>query len=375
MQPAYVQRFVRFTVAVLLLLVTLLLQPHLALVTDLMRLTAAATLRYALYAVPLALLFGVPAGLWPGSRLDRVLQLPVVALTGLPAVLIGLFLLQTFGDGGAHPGWLTEAVAALVAAPWLARALRMGLAASHGKGVRPAMLACLGRVFQQSGNLIVCVLPLEGSAWTGPEALLGLAVPALLSHLLGDLLVTAAQGVEPAEPAPRPLVWWLELGAILAVGLLGLKAAGAVSALLAAAMGLAGAALLGLLGAGLGRWGRLAAPDLETPSLLAPYLAGLWLVLWLRPAWWVTMAGIGLAMAPWIAPAVRRWVSAPAALRGARGRVMAGEAVTLLARAIYVEALLGWVATASASPLRVGVAAALGVAGLNLLGAGLAAEK
>lgn len=381
MRPAYIQRFVRFSVALLLLLLaTLLLQPDLTGLRTVTLNTAVLLGRYVLYAAPMAVLFGVPAGLRPGSLRDRLMQLPVVLLAGMPAVLIGLALLQAVGAGETRPAWLTELGATLVAAPWLARALRMGMAGTHGKGARPAMLACLGRVLQQYGNLAVCVLTLDATLGAGPAAMfggtsigsvmLGLALPALVSHLLGDLLVTFAEGTEPVEPAPRPFFRLMAVGVILTLGLAlaGLRLIGI--SLVGTVVATAGGLLIGLVSTE-----HFVGSDQEAPSLLAPFVVGTCMAVWLKLAWWAVSLGVGLAMAPWLAAAVSRAAAAPAALQTRRSRALAGGVITLLARALYLQVLLEWASLAPALPLTRVLAAALGVAGLHLVGAGLAGEN
>src|SRR5690606_31662647 len=84
---------------------------------------AAAAL---LFALPAALLLGVPAGFRPHSVIDRVLQAPAVAVMGVPAftaAILGVWLIMSgpldhLRLAGAAHGALT-----VLLAGWLARAI------------------------------------------------------------------------------------------------------------------------------------------------------------------------------------------------------------------------------------------------------------
>ncbi|MBP2017317.1 ABC-type dipeptide/oligopeptide/nickel transport system permease subunit [Symbiobacterium terraclitae] len=203
----------------------------------------AATLGNAaaavLYALPAALLLGVPAGLRPESPVDRVLQAPAVALMGVPAYaagILGVWLVMSGPLGGVSLSAAANGALTVVLVGWLARAVRDGLAGAREDGLplspARALAAVLGRILQQTGNILVLTM----AAWfvaRGPGAgLLGQVAGAsanrdfpvlqaglwalvgcgLAGHLAGDLLVTAA-GTRRA--AGRPSRGWLAVGVLL----------------------------------------------------------------------------------------------------------------------------------------------------------------
>lgn len=189
-------------------------------------------------ALPLALLFGIPAGLRPGSQTDRFLRAPVALLAGVPSfVLVLLFL----GLLSLRTRWLpmdTALYLALVLGvwPWLTLAVRNGLAGARtAKGGVDWLWAgprTLGEILGHTGNLFLAVMVpglffvpsgglltlLESGARQGDylvvyAVLAVLVPPVLLGHLAGDLL---GAGRRPAE-APRPSRVWLTLGLLLAL--------------------------------------------------------------------------------------------------------------------------------------------------------------
>ncbi|MFZ5826125.1 MAG: hypothetical protein ACOY94_17655, partial [Bacillota bacterium] len=168
------------------------------------------------YALPLALVLGIPAGLRPNSPLDRVLQTPAVALAGVPAaagVLLSIYVLSVKYRALPFQDAARVALVLLMAA-WLARAVRHALADVRTDGAvlskGRAVAAIVGRMLQQSGNLLIITMLVEVvGALPGLLRLLNHAmyqrdlpvvygvlwviVPAVLvAHLAGDLLVTAA---------------------------------------------------------------------------------------------------------------------------------------------------------------------------------------
>lgn len=198
------------------------------------------------YALPLALLLGIPAGRRPGSLLDRLLQAPAVLLMGVPAFVGSALVISSLSLKSNELLSLPTAsmlARVLLVAAWLARAVRNGVAASRGvDGVptsgRTALLLTLGRMLQQTGNLLAITLMVEPASGGGQGvwiltgqaaanrdlavvygALWALIPIALVGHLLGDLLVTAGERPEaaPAEdrPASRVSRSWLVVGGLL----------------------------------------------------------------------------------------------------------------------------------------------------------------
>ncbi|HYF75618.1 MAG TPA: hypothetical protein VD973_00645, partial [Symbiobacteriaceae bacterium] len=197
------------------------------------------------YALPLALLLGVAAGLRPHSILDRLLQAPAVALMGAPATFGALLAIRSLALKGqmlSIPGAAQTALVILLAA-WLARAVRNGLADRRTDGAAmpwsKAVLLVLGRVLQQTGNLLVIAMLVDMIGGGTGRGIWGLVVQGvtardipvvygalwavipivLVGHLVGDLLVTAVAG-ETERPAGRISYTWLVVGGLLVAALL-----------------------------------------------------------------------------------------------------------------------------------------------------------
>lgn len=313
---------------------------------------AAAAL---LAAVPAAVLLGLPGGLRPHSLADRVLQAPAVAVMGVPAFtagLLGVWMITSGTLGDVSLAAAAQGALTVVLAGWLARAIRDGLAGAHEDGLPlapgRAVVAVLGRVLQQTGNILVLTMATEvvargtGAGLWGqvsaavasrdfPMLEAGLAVLigcGLAGHLAGDLLVTAA-GARRA--AGRLSKGWLVVGLLLVQVLLVAPLLGGASgpasdfidlrarllppgseghilgtdhlgrdllsrvglgartslALSLGAWGVAlfGGLVLGGIGLATGRWGRtLLAPRVTVPGLLGLLVAGVTFVLILPSA-------------------------------------------------------------------------------------------
>ncbi|HYF92078.1 MAG TPA: hypothetical protein VD969_07510 [Symbiobacteriaceae bacterium] len=336
-----------------------------------------------LYALPLIVLLGVPAGLKAGSTLDRVLQAPALILAGVPALLT----LAAFGWIGL-PGQ-RELAAAIVVAPWLGRAVRNGLAGTVAAGGWSNLRAVLGRMLQESGNLVVVTAPLHAppvlsSAVPGANLssqTLGLAVPVLMGHLLGSLLTGNLSRRETGRrKASR---FWMEAGALLLLilmasvlssfgqpeqfdpgarmvppgsgehllgtdnlgrDMLSRLSAGARSSLVMAVGATAVASVIGVLLAGVGRLaGRVGAailsPRVQAPNLFWIYVAGLILLPLGQPSvpWFI--GAIGLASVPLIAYPLR------CLLEGASGPPamgLVGAMAFVMAQALFGDYLLSW---------------------------------
>lgn len=372
-----VPRFARFALAALLLLLMALLggepgadyngKPVTTWVIEGVSGTLEATGRGLLWALPAGLLLGGLAGLWPGRPAGRVLHPLYAALLIHPAFFAMPFLLLKWRIPMSHFLWDL-----LACTPWVAMAIRDGLAGARDDSGRlqvgPVLAGTVGRLLQQSGNLLVatCLLrtllprPASTSLFflgqvgllKGPlslavyafGALIGLA---LLGGLLGDLLVHLS------VRRPLPVFWrsrnlvllgllltFLWVGGALAVWgdplaldlairqmepnaahLLGTDQYGRdLLARLAAtsrgslAIGLGAALVAAAVGGGvawLGRrwpgWAPLLTPRSPLPSLLGPLAGGLLAILLGGESLvWVV---VGMGIGSWAGPAFafRRW--------------------------------------------------------------------
>lgn len=362
-------------------------------------------------ALPLALLLGIPAGLKPQSWLDRLLQGPAVALAGVPAFttgLLGLMYLVTSGRV-ASMEVATLAVLAVLLAAWMARAVRNGLASLAADGARPpagrAAVAVAGRILQQTGNILVVTMLLQwvggfggGGIWRQVvnavmtrdlPVVYGALWPILLlaaaGHLLGDVLVTAAQGSE-ANPSPWPRLsaTWLIIGGLLACALvlplllgrgdpmalnladrlqppgpehplgadpygrdlLARLGQGARTSVTIAAAGTfvagVGGVLLALVASLFGNGGRaLLTPRIAVPGLLGPLVVGLLVILLRGPSVYGLILALGVASIPAMAQAFRLLfdsrVTPPA-----KGYAALGAVVLTFAQILFVESLLSF---------------------------------
>lgn len=345
-----------------------------------------------LYALPLALALGVPAGLWPRSLADRILQAPAVALMAIPPFLLVLFSIRTIAmEGGAAIPVAAKAGLTVLLAGWLARAIRNGIANRRPGSPGRTVVAVLGRILQQSGNLLLVMLVVETSGG-GPAgglgrllqqaaynrdhavvhgALLVLLLLAPVGHLLGDLLVTAA-GDQPAEPSTRPSRSWLTIGVFCTLVLLVVPfgpsgsleqidivarfkppgtpghmlgtdflgrdvltrmVAGArtslVIALMATVLSMFPAAVAAGIARVTGKWGTaILAPRVGVPGLLGPVAAGLVFTLIAKPSVVTLIVSLGLACVPAMVQAFRH---------AFHGRIAAGAGFMLL---VLAQALL-----------------------------------
>lgn len=390
MQPTYIERIVRFGFGLLAtaLLLTALVRfspggPVLLgvsvhskrevadLVSAALPVTLASVATGVAFALPLALLLGVPAGLRPNSLLDRVLQGPAVALAGVPAFTMALLTIRSLAIEArafSLPGAARVALVLLLAA-WMARAIRNALAAARVDGAlqgagRVAM-AVLGRILQQTGNLLVVTMLVElPSASPGIlrlviqgvmmrdipvvyGALWALIPCALVGHLAGDLLVTASVGKGGAQG--RISRSWLVAGGLLAAVLLitplvgsgdpmelvladRLKSPSAQHLLgtdqfgrdllsrvgygartslvitgVATFLATVAGAVLATVGWAGGQWGRaIFTPRTAAPNLFVPLIAGLVGGLIFGPSILTLMISLGVASIPSMAQAFRQ---------------------------------------------------------------------
>lgn len=479
MSSAYAARFIRLglgllaTVLLLMMLVRLTPGPELELgvsiharrpVADLVGQALPITLGNLtvglLIGLPLALLVGLPAGLRPNSLLDRALQGPAVALAGVPAFTVALLVLRSPALESSVlslPGALRAALV-LVLAAWMARAVRQGVAAARQEGTGlsagKAVVGTLGRILQQTGNLLVVTMLVEttggGPAGIGRllttaafgrdiavvyGALWAIIPVALLGHLAGDLLVTAAGGGERSGgPVARG---WVIIGGVLVALLLltpllgngdavridltarlqppgpdhplgtdqmgrdllnriGFGARISLTVALAASfLAAVGGGLLAGVGRALGRWGMdILTPRITVPGLLAPLVGGLVGALLFRPSLVTLILALGIASIPAMGMAFRHLAEPPGPGRApGTGVAMLGLMVLAFAQILLAESALGFFGfgvmeptpslgslVGSAMPqLRAApyllwgaVPGALGLAGLFLLGHGLA---
>ncbi len=261
MQRSYADRLIRFglgllaTVILLMLLVRLspgatpdlslslrTQQPVAEMVTQVLPGTVGTVATSLAFALPLALLLGVPAGLRPGGWLDRLLQAPAAMLMGVPAYTVGLgmMLVLVFGSRSVSVPGAAKAAIVILLAGWMGRAIRDGMASVREDGLRlpvgRAVVAALGRFLQQTGSLLVVIGILEmmgglPGLWrlliTGTMTrdlplirivLWVILLIALVGHLVGDLLVTAAKGSR--SPVSRLSGSWLVIGGLLVAGML-----------------------------------------------------------------------------------------------------------------------------------------------------------
>ena len=321
---------------------------------------AAITGRGLALALPLALLFGLVAGLRPGSLPDRLLLAPLGLLAGIPALPAALVIVCALT---IDLKWLDVSGAVYLALgialwPWLTLAIRNAVAAlaAEGAEIHPvrAATAVVGAVLSQAGNVAlgslavgVYLVPDNGmlrmlelaSRLADPVLLYTLLAPTMLLvalvHLAGDLLTALAGG---AARAPRPLSRAaVLLGALLfAAGLFSLRfdmyAFGntwliALGALAVAALG----------GLALAVPGPVAArPGL--PSLIAPVIAGLVFPVLFETTLLVQMAAIGLGCAPTLAGPIRRMLDSAGP---GRATALAGAGLLTLGQAVAAQITLG----------------------------------
>ncbi|HWI65252.1 MAG TPA: hypothetical protein VNT75_25760 [Symbiobacteriaceae bacterium] len=332
-----------------------------------------------LYALPVALLLAVPAGLRPGGVLDRLLQGATLVLAAVSAVVALLVAGGLLAGTAQNQG--REVLAVLVAAPWLARGIRAGMAPAGRGAVAPAIM---GRLLQEAGNLVLVTAPLQALfaadvvSLTLPAGLLALALPVLVAHLVGDLLTA---GVERREY--RIPVSWLVTGGVmvllfLAAAMLSfgdavrvdltsrLLAPGAAGHLLgtdqlgrdvlarlatgarmslfvaagATVLATVAGALLAVLGRALGSAAAaILAPKVSVPALLTVGLSSTCVLLFRQPPgllWMVLI--LGLASVPPAAYAFRRLLTGPDA-GAARG--LAGSLFLVMAQVCFGEAYFG----------------------------------
>jgi ABC-type dipeptide/oligopeptide/nickel transport system permease subunit len=348
-----------------------------------------------------ALLLGLPAGLRPGSFLDRLLQGPAVVLLALPPTAAGAIGSILAGRPGAGP-WPALGMIALAAGPWFARAIRDGIAGARGEDGsltwRNAARAVAGRVLQQTGNLLLATTALQavfagGLEFVGqtlstilPAVSLGVIVTlAAFGHLAGDSLVARSEREQPPARLSRA---WLVAGAVLVAFLLlaavasfgapgridldhrmlppgpghwlgtdgwgqDLLAEGsaALRLLLTGAFGTvavaaAAANLLSAAGAALGPWGAsVLTPRIPPLSLLALYLAAAAGAALTPDEVTRTMplvVAMGLGVAPQLAYPLRLYRTAPA--REERRRAIArvlGTTLVLFGEALVLCGVLG----------------------------------
>jgi peptide/nickel transport system permease protein len=364
------------------------------------------------YALPLALLLGIPAGRRPDSLLDRVLQAPVVADMGVPAFVGSALVIGTLvfkSEGISLPAG-TQLARMLLVSAWMARAVRNGLADSQTDGAAvpwgKAVLLMLGRVLQQTGNLLAITLLVEPASGGGQGiwilvsqaaaardlavvygALWSLIPVVLVGHLAGDLLVTAAGG-EAERPAGRISRSWLVLGALLAAlllimpllggreasdflditnrlkppgpghlfgtdqlgrDMLNRAAAGTRTSLTIAGaatlLALIPAALLSTLGWGIGRWGMaILTPRTAVPALFGPMLAGLLGALTFGPSVGLLIVCLGLASIPSMTLAFRQLFQPGRTIAPVGGALpaLAGVLLLILAQNLLAESAISF---------------------------------
>lgn len=327
--------------------------------------SSAATLRTVgmavLYALPFALMFGVPAGLRPGSLLDRLLQVPVMLLAAVPLLITAQMLVRWYPEPASR-----EIVSAIAAGPWLAIGIRDGLVMAAGQ-MKAMMLTicCSGTILQEFGNLIVATFPLQavfglglvlpsGESGVGGFRIAGLGLTALLAHFAGDLLVSVAPRQQGRLGPFGPSRTWFAVGALLLIvpvgtALLGCggQPEGMQYGLLIALAASAVAGLAGLLLADLGR--RLGAvatalltPRVQVPMLFSGLLAGLVFASAHRTPGGIIVV-LGLVSAPAMGYALRRWL---AERSGPAGRGVVGALALVMAQSLLGFALAAWLARA-----------------------------
>lgn len=327
------------------------------------------------YALPLALLLGIPAGLRPHSILDRLLQAPAVALMGVPAAIVTLLAIRSLALKGQmlSLSGAAQAALAILLAGWLARAVRNGLADSRKDGAAMpwgrAVLLVLGRVLQQTGNLLVITMLVEMISVGTGRGIWGLVVQGVLSrdiplvygalwaiipvvlvgHLAGDLLVTVVAG-EGERPAGRISRSWLVIGGLMIAALLIMPMLGGDAkpdaldvvnrmkppgpghpfgtdhlgrdllsrasagarvslaiAMLSTLAALLPAAMLATVGWAIGGWGMaVLTPRTAVPNLFGPMVAGLLGVLIFSPSVAILVLFLGLAFIPAMTLAFRQ---------------------------------------------------------------------
>jgi peptide/nickel transport system permease protein len=193
-----------------------------------------------LLALGPALLVGIPAGLRPGTRLDRLLRAPAAALAGVPSiaavlVFVGLLSMRTRWLDLDSAIYISLAVGVW---PWLTLAIRDGLAGAIPDGGSlswpRAVAGVAGRLLGQTGNIAVAtLLPglfltpptgaltlLEAASRTGDLLLIYMVLavglpPVLLAHLAGDLLAGEGRAAPPRSSVRLSRVW-LAAGLVLA---------------------------------------------------------------------------------------------------------------------------------------------------------------
>jgi ABC-type dipeptide/oligopeptide/nickel transport system permease subunit len=328
------------------------------------------------FALPLALLLGISAGRRPHSNLDRALMAPAVALMGVPAFAGALLAISSLAIKSRALSLTGAARVALILllAAWLARAVRNGLADCRTDGGASvpwgrAALMALGRVLQQTGNLLAITMVVEIAGGGAGRGIWGMVLQGamnrdipvvygalwaiipivLIGHLAGDLLVTAVAG-EGERPGGRISRSWLLIGGLLIAVLLIMPLFGdvkpeaidlvsrslppgpghllgtdqlgrdllartgdgaRVSLTIAGAatlLAVVPAALLSTVGWAVGGWGMaILTPRTAVPNLFGPMLAGLLGVLIFRPSVAGLILFLGLGSIPAMAMACRQF--------------------------------------------------------------------
>lgn len=421
MQSTYVERLVRLGIGLLAmaLLLTMMVQlspgrpvlsdyslvtnrPVGVLVSTSLGITLKSMALAMLYALPLALLLGVPAGLRPNSLVDRILQLPAVALTAIPAFTLVLLSIRTLAFGGtvSIPAAATTGLVLLLSG-WLARAVRDGLAQAGAR----AVVSILGRILQQTGNLLAVTMVVDISGGTSAaglgrlltqavmtrdlsvvhRTLLVVVLLTLVSHFVGDLLVTLAGGSRQADAKVSRT--WLAIGGILTAGLLilplfggggllqdisltnRLQPPGAGHLLGTDALGrdmfsrvalgarvsltiafgatflaMPLAAIAAAIGRAGGKWGAaIMSPRVAVPGLLGPIVAGIAFSHMAQPGLYPLMLGLGVASVPAMTQAFRQ---------GFNRRLvpMAGLMLLVLGQALLAENILSFMGFGAQPP-------------------------
>ncbi|MDF2630456.1 MAG: oligopeptide transporter permease protein [Symbiobacteriaceae bacterium] len=380
----YTERFIRFGAALVSvgMLLLLLVSPYwplpplseraAAFILPSIKITGQYLGIGLLGALPLALLLGLPAGLRPGTRLNRALTLPFALVAGIPIPVFAmlLFFPLSLRHNVLDMASLAKLITALVAAAWITPAIRDRVAEA-APGFMAKAVAVAGAILGQAGTLFVTVavmeqfFPLGGGIFRlvtdGVRLkdftlmLVGLTLftaPVLLLHLAGDLLVTRSQGRTSARPAGS--TGWTILGVLLTAALVGTALAtfaepvavataklhppgdghllgtdrqgrdllavlslSVRNAIKHASYGTYAAmiigAVLGGAGAAAGRWGRiLLSPRVTFPALFGPFFVLMCSALLVSGKTWVSALLAGAICAPALAPAVRQVVRAAA---------------------------------------------------------------
>lgn len=333
-------------------------------------------------ALPLGLLFGVVAGLHPGSSLARILETPAILLFAAAALPSGaLLLFMQFGlHGPVGPIYL---LLIPMLTPLAARAVTQGLLWARTDGRVPVLRAVrgiLGVLLRQTGPLLLMVALAELS-WSSRglfprlqlatvridmpmifwvlAILLGLA---LTLHLAGELL--APPPPSPEAPRRRLCPFWLTLGALLTLGLpaaaffplaalpgrvfrmtdaLNLLTRDTRQSLTWALCALAIAAAAGFLLGGIARHAgergtAILSPTVAPSGLLRALMGGLGSIFLLGVTPLKVAIGIGVAAIPAMAYALRLLLASPSGpLRRRAWRHFAAAACIVLGEALIVQ--------------------------------------